>query len=167
MERIGRQTAALALSLSALALVAAGCGGSSGGKQAHSKAGGASPGTRLMLHHSHFGQVIFVGRRVVYTFGPDKAGKSTCYGVCASAWPPVTTTGAPVAAGLDARLVGTTKRRDGSLQVTYNRHPLYFFSGDKPGKVTCQHAVMHGGIWLVLMANGMPSMAKGKMMMKG
>ncbi len=100
-------------------------------------------------------------------FGPDKAGKSTCYGVCASAWPPVTTTGTPAVAGLDARLVGTTKRRDGSLQVTYNGHPLYLFSGDKPGKVTCQHAVMHGGIWLVLMANGMPSMAKGKMMMKG
>ena len=124
MERIRRQTAALAFSLSALALVAGGCGGNSGGKQAHSLVGGGSPGTRLRLHHSRFGQVIFVGRRVVYMFGPDKGGKSTCYGVCASAWPPVTTTETPAVAGLDARLVGTTKRRDGSLQVLQPPPPL-------------------------------------------
>jgi predicted lipoprotein with Yx(FWY)xxD motif len=165
--RLGRgQTAAVVLTLLALALVSAGCGGGSGANQARGVAR-ATAGTRLTLRHSEFGKVIFVGRRVAYMFGPDKAGKSTCYGVCASAWPPVTTKGAPSVSGLNASLLGTSKRRDGSLQVTYDHHPLYFFSGDKPGKIMCQHAVMHGGIWLVVMRNGMPSMMKGKKMMKG
>ena len=103
---------------------------------------------------------------VVYMFGRDKTATSTCYGICAKAWPPVLTKGAPnVGPGLNASLLGTTKRKDGSLQVTYNHHPLYFYSADMHGKIMCQHAVMHGGIWLVLKANGTPSMAKGMMHM--
>jgi predicted lipoprotein with Yx(FWY)xxD motif len=121
---------------------------------------------KLILHKSEFGKVIFDSNgNVVYMFGRDKTPTSTCYGLCATAWPPVLTKGAPtVGPGLNASLLGTTKRKDGSLQVTYNHHPLYFYSADKHGKIMCQHAVMHGGIWLVLKANGTPSMAKSKHM---
>lgn len=119
---------------------------------------------KLVLRGSHYGKVIFAGDgEVVYMFGPDKHGRSTCYGACAKAWPPVLTKKAPTAAaGLDRALLGTTKRKDGTLQLTYNHHPLYFYSGDMHGKIMCQHAVMHGGIWLVLKADGTPSMMKGK-----
>lgn len=122
---------------------------------------------KLLLRKSEFGKVIFDSNgNVVYTFGRDKTTTSTCYGVCAAAWPPVLTKGAArVGSGLNASLLGTTKRKDGSLQVTYNHHPLYFYSADKRGKIMCQHAVMHGGIWLVLKANGTPNMMKGKMRM--
>jgi predicted lipoprotein with Yx(FWY)xxD motif len=122
---------------------------------------------KLVLRKSEFGKVIFDSNgNVVYMFGRDKTAASTCYGICAAAWPPVLTKGAPsVGRGLNTSLLGTTKRKDGSLQVTYNHHPLYFYSADKHGKIMCQHAVMHGGIWLVLKANGTPNMAKGKMHM--
>jgi predicted lipoprotein with Yx(FWY)xxD motif len=118
---------------------------------------------KLILRKSEFGKVIFDSNsNVVYMFGRDKTATSTCYGLCAKAWPPVLTKSAPgVGPGLNASLLGTTKRKDGSLQVTYNHHPLYFYSADMHGKIMCQHAVMHGGIWLVLKANGTPSMAKG------
>ena len=121
---------------------------------------------KLILHKSEFGKVIFDSNgNVVYMFGRDKTATSTCYGICAKAWPPLLTKSTPsVGTGLNANLLGTTKRKDGSLQVTYNHHPLYFYSADMHGKIMCQHAVMHGGIWLVLKANGTPSMAKGKHM---
>ena len=122
---------------------------------------------KLVLRKSEFGKVIFDSNgNVVYLFGRDKTATSTCYGICAAAWPPVLTKGRPsVGPGLNANLLGTTKRKDGSLQVTYNQHPLYFYSADKHGKIMCQHAVMHGGIWLVVKANGTPNMMKGKMHM--
>jgi predicted lipoprotein with Yx(FWY)xxD motif len=122
---------------------------------------------KLILRSSEFGKVIFdANGYVVYIFGRDKTATSTCYGACAKAWPPVLTKGAPtVGTGLNAKLLGTTKRKDGSLQVTYNHHPVYSYVGDMHGKIMCQHAVMHGGIWLVLKANGTPSMAKGAMHM--
>src|SRR5712691_499656 len=122
---------------------------------------------KLILRSSEFGKVIFGSHgNVVYMFGRDKTATSTCYGACAKAWPPLLTQGAPSAGpGLSAKLRGTTKRKDGSLQVTYNHHPLYFYSADMHGKIMCQHAVVHGGIWLVLKANGTPNMAKGKMHM--
>ena len=121
---------------------------------------------KLILHKSEFGKVIFDSNgNVVYMFGRDKTATSTCYGICAKAWPPLLTKSTPsVGTGLNANLLGTTKRKDGSLQVTYNHHPLYFYSADMHGKIMCQHAVMHGGIWLVLKANGTPNMAKGKHM---
>jgi len=126
----------------------------------------SSTQAKLILRSSRFGKVIFgVNGKVVYMFGRDRAGTSRCYGLCATAWPPLLTKGAPTAGpGLNATLLGTTKRKDGTQQVTYNHHPLYFYSSDKTGKIMCQHAVMHGGIWLVLKANGTPNMAKGTMM---
>ncbi len=66
----------------------------------------------------------------VYTLSADTTpGTSSCTGMCAKFWPPVLTTTAPVATGLTG-LLGTIQRADGTFQVTYNGHPLYFFSQD-------------------------------------
>ena len=128
----------------------------------------AAPGTlaRLTVRSTEFGKALFGPTgKVLYVFGADRGSTSHCYGLCATAWPPLLTSGAPVAgAGVEAKLLGTTKRKNGTLQVTYNGHPLYYYSADKVGKVMCQHANMHGGLWLIIKPNGMPNMAKGKMM---
>jgi predicted lipoprotein with Yx(FWY)xxD motif len=68
--------------------------------------------------------------RVIYLFEADKNGKSACSGACASAWPPVTVTGAPNAGmGVSKGMPSTIKRSDGTTQVVYGGHPLYYFSG--------------------------------------
>jgi predicted lipoprotein with Yx(FWY)xxD motif len=122
---------------------------------------------RLTVHSSEYGKALFgPSGKVVYVFGADRGSTSRCYGVCAKAWPPLLTTAAPLAgAGVETKLLGTTKRKNGRLQVTYNGHPLYYYEGDKVGKIMCQHANMHGGLWLIVKPNGRPNMAKGKMHM--
>ena len=122
---------------------------------------------RLSVRSTEYGKAVFgPSGKVVYVFGADRGSTSRCYGVCATAWPPLLTTAAPLAGpGVEAKLLGTTKRKNGSLQVTYNHHPLYYYSADKVGKVMCQHANMHGGLWLIIKPNGQPNMAKGKMHM--
>jgi hypothetical protein len=62
---------------------------------------------------------------------------------------------------MKANLLGTTRRKNGSVQVTYNHHPLYYYSADMVGKVMCQHVTMHGGLWLIIKPNGQPNMAMG------
>jgi predicted lipoprotein with Yx(FWY)xxD motif len=129
----------------------------------------AAPGAaaRLSVRSTEFGKALFgPSGKVVYVFGADRGSTSRCYGVCASAWPPLLTSAAPLAgSGVQAKLLGTTKRKNGSLQVTYSGHPLYYYSADKVGKVMCQHASIHGGLWLIMKPNGQPNMAKGKMHM--
>jgi predicted lipoprotein with Yx(FWY)xxD motif len=122
---------------------------------------------RLSVRSSEFGKTLFGPTgKVVYVFGADRGSVSRCYGVCAAAWPPLLTKGKPVAGpGVAAKLLGTTKRKNGSVQVTYNGHPLYYYSADKVGKIMCQHANMHGGLWLIIKPNGQPNMAKGTMHM--
>jgi predicted lipoprotein with Yx(FWY)xxD motif len=129
--------------------------------------GAGTAAARLRVGSTEYGKAIFgPSGKVVYVFGADRGSTSRCYGVCAAAWPPVLTTGAPLAgAGVEAKLLGTTKRRDGTVQVTYNGHPLYYYSADAVGKVMCQHANMHGGLWLIIKPNGQPNMANGKMHM--
>jgi predicted lipoprotein with Yx(FWY)xxD motif len=126
-----------------------------------------STGGRLSVHSSEYGKTLFgPSGKVVYVFDADRGSSSRCYGACATAWPPLLTTAAPLAGpGIKASLLGTTKRKDGTLQVTYNRQPLYYYEADKVGKVMCQHADMHGGLWLIIKPNGQPNTAKGKMHM--
>jgi predicted lipoprotein with Yx(FWY)xxD motif len=127
----------------------------------------SSAAARLSVRATKYGKAIFgPSGKVVYVFGADRGSVSRCYGVCASAWPPLLTNGAPVAGtGVQSKLLGTTKRRDGTMQVTYNGHPLYYYSADAVGKVMCQHVNMHGGLWLVIKPNGLPNTVKGKMHM--
>jgi len=134
---------------------------------AASAQGASGAAARLSVRSSEYGKALFgPSGKVVYVFGADRGSTSRCYGVCATAWPPLLTTSAPLAgSGVEAKLLGTTKRKNGTLQVTYNGHPLYYYSADKVGKVMCQHATVHGGIWLIIRPNGRPNTAKGKMHM--
>lgn len=113
-------------------------------------------GPALTVHKTKYGRVLFDGSsRALYLFGRDKARSSTCYGSCAKSWPPFLVRSKPRAgAGVSAALIGTTRRRDGRLQVTYGGHPLYRYEGDPKGQVKCQGVNNSGGIWLVVAPNG-------------
>jgi predicted lipoprotein with Yx(FWY)xxD motif len=158
-------TAAVA-ALAAVALAVAGCGGSSGGQQAgygaHSPAKSApsaagSGGASVALASSQLGKILVDGAgRTLYLFQADKGMASTCNGACAGAWPPLTTAGKPIAgSGVSASKLGTTKRSDGTTEVTYNGHPLYTYFGDSaPGQTTGQGSTAFGAEWNVLSAAG-------------
>jgi predicted lipoprotein with Yx(FWY)xxD motif len=89
----------------------------------------------------------------LYLFTKDSPNTTVCYEKCAVAWPPLLTTGDPVAGeGVDASLLGTIERTDGTIQVTYNGWPLYYYEKDKaPGDVVGQDV---GGVWFVVSAAG-------------
>jgi predicted lipoprotein with Yx(FWY)xxD motif len=89
----------------------------------------------------------------LYLFTKDSPNTTVCYEKCAVAWPPLLTTGDPVAGeGVDVSLLGTTNRTDGTVQVTYNGWPLYYYEKDKaPGDVVGQDV---GGVWFVVSAAG-------------
>ena len=121
------------------------------------RASGASSAVVLRAQSSSYGKILFDPHgRVLYLFASDRANTSSCYGACANTWPPYTVSLASKAGvGVRSPLVGTTRRHDGSLQVTYAGHPLYYFTGDtKPGLITCQNASEFGGLWLVVSPNG-------------
>ena len=95
--------------------------------------------------------------RTVYLFEKDTGSKSTCFGACAAAWPPVTTSGmAPSTSGkADASLLGTTTRPDGTVQVTYAGHPIYFYSADTaPGQANGEGVDAFGAEWYVVSQAG-------------
>jgi len=84
----------------------------------------------------------------LYLYTKDTPGVSNCSGKCLAAWPALLTNGAPIAGtGVTGKL-GTTTRDDGSMQVTYDDMPLYYYVSDaKPGDVTGQGV---GGVWYVV-----------------
>jgi predicted lipoprotein with Yx(FWY)xxD motif len=90
----------------------------------------------------------------LYLYAADKSRASTCYGVCAKQWPPFLTTAKPLAgSGVKSTLLGTTKRKDGKLQVTFMGHPLYFFAKDlKPGQLN--GLTDSAGIWSLVTPAG-------------
>src|SRR5947209_5088545 len=94
-----------------------------------------STASQVKTKTTSLGTILVDGKsHTLYMFMKDKAGKSSCAGPCAVNWPPYLTTAKPTAAaGVKASLLGTTKRTDGKLQVTYNRHPLYRFKYDPKG----------------------------------
>ncbi|MEE4540433.1 hypothetical protein V2S66_00430 [Streptomyces sp. V4-01] len=98
----------------------------------------------------------------LYLFQADKTSTSTCDGSCAKAWPPLTVKGKPTAGGgVQSRLLSTTRRSDGSLQVTYGGHPLYRFAGDKkPGNTNGQGLDDFGAKWYVLGTDGKQNTTK-------
>jgi predicted lipoprotein with Yx(FWY)xxD motif len=119
-------------------------------------AAGVDRGT-LTPHSSRFGHVLFDGKGfALYAFTKDPRGKSACSGACAKAWPPYIVKTAPRAAvGARKALLGTTRRADGRLQVTYAGKPLYYYVGDRSsGQILCQNVSEFGGLWLVVRPNG-------------
>jgi predicted lipoprotein with Yx(FWY)xxD motif len=105
------------------------------------------------------GSVLVDARgHTLYAFDEDKGGKSSCSGSCTASWPPFVTAGAPLALkGVNASLVGTTKRSDGKLQVTFAHHPLYFFAADAKAGQVKGAAVAH---WSALSPAGAKVRAK-------
>jgi predicted lipoprotein with Yx(FWY)xxD motif len=111
----------------------------------------------LKVMRSRYGRMLFDGKgRALYLFTRERSSTSRCYGACARAWPPFFARRAPVArSGVDASLIGTTRRRDGRRQATYRGHPLYYYISDRaPGEVTCQDVTEFGGTWLVVSPRG-------------
>src|SRR5256885_14260395 len=122
----------------------------------------ATSTSTITLRTTAVGKVLVAANgRTLYLFTADKGKKSTCYGQCAGYWPPLFAATPTVGAGLKASMLGTTKRRDGKLQVTYAGHPLYYFVQDKKaGDVKGQGFVHFGGSWWVVSAAGMSIQAK-------
>lgn len=175
----------LAVLCAAIALtVGAGCGGGSdsssttGGGSGGASAGGASAyggastssgagsgaaasasgdGIVKTDDSSDLGEIIVDSEGfTLYDFHKDKGETSACYGACAKVWPPLLSKGDPQAQGGTMRsLLGTTNRTDGTVQVTYNGHPLYTYLGDKqPGDTNGHDFSQFGAQWYALTAAG-------------
>lgn len=148
-----------------MAAILAGCGSTTPSAAVASPSPAASPGsspaaaaaTIKVAADAKLGQILVNGEGMtVYLFVADTSTASTCYTSCAAIWPPVVTTGAPVAGtGAKASLLGTTTRTDGKVEVTYAGHPLYYFIQDKkPGDTTGQGVNGFGALWWVLAPSG-------------
>jgi predicted lipoprotein with Yx(FWY)xxD motif len=164
-----------ALLAAVAALVIAGCGGGSGttsgsesGSENASATSSEGGGTISATEIEGLGSVLVDSEGMtVYLFTPDEGGtESTCYGSCEAVWPPVLAEGKPSAGeGAMSSDLGTTKRKDGTTQVTYNGHPVYTFSADNaPGEANGQEVE---GTWFALdeagsAVEGKPSAAEGE-----
>ena len=172
-KTISKFTFSAAAIAAALALSACGSSGANATTPSlpppHVAPSTGSPDTRLRTARRPAGPVITVrasqyGRiladrrdHTIYLFTRDRSAASTCYGGCAAVWPPVLTSGAPGRAGRLPGALGTTRRRDGATQVTYDGHPLYYYTGDvSPGQILCQNVDEFGGTWLVVSPSGKP-----------
>jgi predicted lipoprotein with Yx(FWY)xxD motif len=114
---------------------------------------------QIVVKSSEFGKVLFdANGQVVYAFEIDERNRSNCTSAeCVKAWPPVLTREKPSAgAGADESLLGTIRRNDGSMQVTYNGRPLYFYEHEAPGEIKCHNVDLHGGLWWVVTPQGEP-----------
>jgi predicted lipoprotein with Yx(FWY)xxD motif len=147
--------------LTALALALAAAGVATAAAVTHqsprSLAAGKATAGRVTLHKTKLGKVLATSLgRTLYFFMKDKNGRSACYGSCASYWPPLMKKGALRAGtGVKAKLLGTTKRKNGKLQATYNGHPLYLYKGDTgAGQISGQRQNFFGGRWYVVSAGG-------------
>jgi predicted lipoprotein with Yx(FWY)xxD motif len=132
--------------------------GVSGVLAAGSLAGGAS-GTNatLSLRTTKLGPILVNSRgHTLYLFAKDRNGKSACSGSCATFWPPLLSRGKSTAGpGVKPSLLGTTRRSNGGLQVTYNKHPLYAYSLDKQaGQTNGEESLAFGAKWYAVSAKG-------------
>jgi predicted lipoprotein with Yx(FWY)xxD motif len=117
----------------------------------------SSGGTVKVQQVGSLGSILVDGSgRTLYVFQADQGKTSSCYNACAQAWPPYTITGAPQAGpGAQSSELGTTTRTDGTTQVTYGGHPVYYFSHDMSvGQANGQGVNGFGGLWFVVQANG-------------
>lgn len=113
----------------------------------------STPAATISSAGSPLGQILVDGKGLtLYLFEKDPRGRSACYAQCALYWPPLLTHRTPVGLhGAKAALLGTTRRSDGTTQVTYAGHPLYRFRQDtRPGLTTGQGLKASGGEWYVL-----------------
>jgi predicted lipoprotein with Yx(FWY)xxD motif len=153
--------APLAVALLAAAACSSSASSSGSGSSSTSPSGGASAAsgssTVITTKTSSGGSFLTNSAgRSIYLFMADSTGKSACSGACAAAWPPVIAAGQPTAAGgAQASDLGTITRTDGTKQVTYNGHPLYYFEGDTgPGTDKGQGLNGFGALWYLVAPSG-------------
>ncbi len=154
---MGGMRALLLLIAVAVAAIAAGAGSVSAAPAPASAADVEQARPTLTVRSTRFGRILFDGRGfALYGFTRDPRGRSVCSGDCARAWPPYILRGRLRAgAGTRASLLGTTRRPDGTRQVTYAGRPLYYYVGDRnAGDVFCQNVREFGGLWLVVRPSG-------------
>ena len=147
----------LGLAPAAAVLAIAGCGGSSSSRASASGAKPARTPGGITIAHGKLGAYLTDSKgRALYLFEADKGASSTCYSACASIWPPLTSSGATTsAAGVARTLLGTTKRTDGTSEVTFHGHPLYYYVGDAAaGSTTGQGLNQFGAKWYLVAPNG-------------
>ena len=166
MKKIDRMRFTRLLTVAVLVLAAAVLAGSA--------SAASHKGAVVKLGQSNLGRIVVDSHgRALYVSTHDRRAKSTCYGKCARAWPPLVTRGKPRAAmGARSALLGTSLRRDGRRQVTYHGHPLYYFSKDrKAGQVLGAGLTGFGGRWDPVSAAGIavrrPAMFKRPKLQKG
>jgi predicted lipoprotein with Yx(FWY)xxD motif len=152
------------VALAAVGVLAAGCGSngsgsSSGGMGGYGSSGtapasgGASSVATVSATSTSLGMILVDGSgRTLYLFEKDQPNQSACVGACAAAWPVDQSSGTPRAgSGVTASMLGTIKRSDNTTQVTYNKHPLYYFSGDSgAGQQHGQGVDAFGAKWFVV-----------------
>lgn len=119
----------------------------------------AERGTRIVVADSEFGPMLFDSTgQAIYLFDVETTPEPECYDDCAEAWPPVLTTADPVGGkGVEGSLLATVERADGTLQVTYDDHPLYFYAHEGKGEVKCHDVFLNGGNWYVVQPDGDPA----------
>ena len=154
--RAGGAVAAVGVSVALAA-----CGGSSSSQPAPASPSQSSSGSSSSLSiattNGPMGTYLTgASGRALYLWVADKGGKSVCSGACASVWPPVTTKGTPnVTGGALASDVGTTSRSDGTKQLTYKGHPLYYYAADtSAGQTTGQGSNSFGAKWWLVTPSG-------------
>ncbi|HET6447791.1 MAG TPA: hypothetical protein VFG31_01680 [Conexibacter sp.] len=154
-----RAAASLVAALLALVLLA-GCGGSSYSSNATSGSSNAQPSTSpatVGTSVTSLGTILVDSQgKTLYLFQRDSGPTSTCDGACVQQWPAVTTHGQPQAgSGATASQLGTTKRSDGTTQITYAGHPLYYYAGDSAkGDTNGQGIDAFGAKWYVVAPSG-------------
>ena len=154
---VGAALLVAACSSAASSSTGAAAAGTPAGAASSSSSASASGGTVIETASSAAGMFLTNGSgRAVYLWVKDTGDTSNCSGACAGAWPPVTTTGSATASGgAKASDLGTITRSDGTKQVTYDGHPLYYFSGDSgPGTATGQGSDSFGAPWWLVTPTG-------------
>lgn len=157
------------------AILLAGCGGSKPSSTSESKEGGYATSTTrtasakstaaagpVVISAKQNGvlksEILAAGAKklTVYMFASDHGSVSTCYGACATAWPPVVTTGTPQAqGGAIAAKIGTITRSEGAKQVTYAGRPLYYYTPDgSEAAISGQGVNSFGALWWVMSPSG-------------
>jgi predicted lipoprotein with Yx(FWY)xxD motif len=138
----------------ATAIAFAACSDDGGSNGGDGDAGGEPAAATVAVEDSDLGEIVVdADGTTLYVFLADEETESTCYDECEDNWPPLTVDGEPVAGeGIDASLLGTTERTDGSTQVTLDGHPLYFFAGDQTADDVNGQGV--GDVWYVVSPSG-------------
>jgi predicted lipoprotein with Yx(FWY)xxD motif len=148
------------VALAAVGALAAGCGSNGSGSGGDGGRGTAPTGggvATVAAASSTLGMVLVDGSgRTLYLFKKDQPNQSACAGACVAAWPVDQSSGTPKAgSGVTASLLGTIHRGDGSTQVTYDHHPLYYYSGDSgAGQQSGQGVDAFGAAWFVVAPAG-------------